>query len=51
MPRTIALIYVAFGVVWIFFTDRLLVWLHLTRRSSCERRPGKAGCSWSAPRL
>jgi light-regulated signal transduction histidine kinase (bacteriophytochrome) len=25
----IALIYVAFGVVWIFFTDRLLVWLHL----------------------
>ena len=29
MPRTIALIYVAFGVVWIFFTDRLLVWLHL----------------------
>jgi light-regulated signal transduction histidine kinase (bacteriophytochrome) len=29
MPRTIALIYVAFGVVWIFFSDRLLVWLHL----------------------
>jgi light-regulated signal transduction histidine kinase (bacteriophytochrome) len=29
MPRKIALIYVAFGVVWIFFTDRLLVWLHL----------------------
>jgi light-regulated signal transduction histidine kinase (bacteriophytochrome) len=29
MPRTIALIYVAFGVIWIFFTDRLLVWLHL----------------------
>ena len=30
MPRTIALIYVAFGVLWIFFTDRLLVWLHLS---------------------
>ena len=29
MPRTIALIYVAFGAVWIFFSDRLLVWLHL----------------------
>ncbi|HEY7640939.1 MAG TPA: ATP-binding protein [Steroidobacteraceae bacterium] len=29
MPRTIALIYLAFGVVWIFFTDRLLAWLHL----------------------
>jgi light-regulated signal transduction histidine kinase (bacteriophytochrome) len=29
VPRTIALIYVAVGVVWIFFSDRLLVWLHL----------------------
>ena len=29
MPRTIALIYVAFGAVWIFFSDRLLIWLHL----------------------
>lgn len=29
MPRTIALIYLAFGAVWIFITDRLLVWLHL----------------------
>jgi light-regulated signal transduction histidine kinase (bacteriophytochrome) len=29
MPRTIALIYVACGAVWIFFTDRLLVWLRL----------------------
>ena len=29
MPRKIALIYVAFGIVWIFFSDRLLVWLHL----------------------
>lgn len=27
MPRTIALIYLAFGALWIFFTDRLLVWL------------------------
>jgi light-regulated signal transduction histidine kinase (bacteriophytochrome) len=29
MPRTIALIYVVFGALWIFFTDRLLVWLNL----------------------
>ena len=29
MPRTVALIYLAFGAVWIFFTDRLLVWLQL----------------------
>jgi light-regulated signal transduction histidine kinase (bacteriophytochrome) len=29
MPRKIALIYVAFGVTWIFFSDRLLVWLQL----------------------
>ena len=33
MPRTIALIYLAFGALWIFFTDRLLVWLHLDARS------------------
>jgi len=32
MPRTIALIYLAFGAVWIFFTDRLLVWLNLDPR-------------------
>jgi light-regulated signal transduction histidine kinase (bacteriophytochrome) len=29
MPRTIALIYVVFGAVWIFFSDRVLLWLHL----------------------
>jgi light-regulated signal transduction histidine kinase (bacteriophytochrome) len=29
MPRTIALVYLAFGAAWIFFTDRLLAWLHL----------------------
>jgi signal transduction histidine kinase len=29
MPRTIALIYLAFGALWIFFTDRLLIWLHV----------------------
>jgi light-regulated signal transduction histidine kinase (bacteriophytochrome) len=29
MPRTIALIYLLFGALWIFFTDRLLVWMHL----------------------
>jgi len=28
MPRTITLIYLACGALWIFFTDRLLVWLH-----------------------
>jgi light-regulated signal transduction histidine kinase (bacteriophytochrome) len=28
MPQTIALIYLLFGALWIFFTDRLLVWLH-----------------------
>lgn len=27
MPRTIALIYLLFGALWIFFTDRLLVWM------------------------
>jgi signal transduction histidine kinase len=32
MPRTIALVYLAFGAVWIFFTDRLLVWLRLSPR-------------------
>lgn len=30
MPRTIALIYCAFGALWIFFTDRMLVWLHFS---------------------
>ena len=30
MPRTIALVYLAFGAAWIFFTDRLLVWLGLS---------------------
>ena len=51
MPRTIALIYLAFGAVWIFFTDRLLVWLHLDAgAASCACRPRRAGCSWSAPR-
>jgi signal transduction histidine kinase len=29
MPRTIALIYLAFGALWIFFTDRLLIWLRV----------------------
>ena len=29
MPRTVALTYLAFGALWIFFTDRLLVWLQL----------------------
>lgn len=28
MPRTVALIYLAFGALWIFFTDRLLVWMN-----------------------
>lgn len=30
MPRTVALIYLATGALWIFFTDRLLVWLHVS---------------------
>jgi signal transduction histidine kinase len=29
MPRSVALVYLAVGVLWIFLTDRLLVWLHL----------------------
>lgn len=29
MPRTIALIYLAFGALWIFLTDRLLIWLNI----------------------
>ncbi|MFL6551262.1 MAG: sensor histidine kinase [Povalibacter sp.] len=29
MPRTVALIYLGFAALWIFFTDRLLVWLRL----------------------
>jgi light-regulated signal transduction histidine kinase (bacteriophytochrome) len=29
MPRTITLIYLACGALWIFFTDRLLLWLHV----------------------
>ena len=28
MPRTVALAYLTFGILWIFFTDRALVWLH-----------------------
>jgi light-regulated signal transduction histidine kinase (bacteriophytochrome) len=27
MPRLVAIVYLAFGALWIFFTDRLLVWL------------------------
>jgi light-regulated signal transduction histidine kinase (bacteriophytochrome) len=30
LPRTIALSYLAFGVLWIFFTDRILVWLRFS---------------------
>jgi light-regulated signal transduction histidine kinase (bacteriophytochrome) len=29
MPRTIALIYLAVGLIWIFVSDRWLEWLHL----------------------
>lgn len=29
MPRTVAIIYLAFGALWIFFTDRILIWLQL----------------------
>jgi light-regulated signal transduction histidine kinase (bacteriophytochrome) len=41
MPRTIALIYLAFGAVWIFFTDRLLVWLHLGPELMLRLQTGK----------
>ena len=41
MPRTIALIYVAFGAVWIFFTDRLLVWMHLSPELILRLQTGK----------
>ncbi len=30
MPHTVALVYLAFGVLWIFLSDRALAWLHLT---------------------
>jgi light-regulated signal transduction histidine kinase (bacteriophytochrome) len=30
MPRTVALTYLTVGALWIFFTDRLLVWLHFS---------------------
>lgn len=30
MPRTVAIIYLTFGALWIFFTDRLLVWMQLS---------------------
>ncbi len=32
MPRTIALIYLAVGLIWIFVSDRWLEWLHLSPR-------------------
>ena len=30
MPRTIALIYLAVGLIWIFVSDRWLEWLQLS---------------------
>ncbi len=30
MPRTVAIIYLAFGAMWIFLTDRLLVWMQFS---------------------
>jgi light-regulated signal transduction histidine kinase (bacteriophytochrome) len=41
MPRTVALIYLAFGALWIFFTDRLLVWLKLSPRHVLELQTAK----------
>ncbi len=29
VPSRAALVYLAFGVCWIFFTDRILIWLHV----------------------
>jgi light-regulated signal transduction histidine kinase (bacteriophytochrome) len=43
MPRTIALIYCAFGAVWIFFTDRLLVWLHFSAERILQLQTIKGG--------
>jgi C4-dicarboxylate-specific signal transduction histidine kinase len=33
MPRTIALIYLAAGAIWVFLTDRWLNWLDLEPRT------------------
>jgi light-regulated signal transduction histidine kinase (bacteriophytochrome) len=41
MPRTIALIYVVFGAVWIFFSDRVLVWLHLDPQAMVRAQTAK----------
>jgi light-regulated signal transduction histidine kinase (bacteriophytochrome) len=41
MPRTVALIYLAFGALWIFFTDRLLVWLNLSPKRVLELQTAK----------
>jgi light-regulated signal transduction histidine kinase (bacteriophytochrome) len=41
MPRTIALIYLLFGALWIFFTDRLLVWMHLDSKRILQLQTSK----------
>ena len=41
MPRWIALAYLAFGILWIFVTDRLLIWLHLPRQRIAQLQTSK----------
>lgn len=41
LPRWIALAYLAFGVLWIFLTDRLLIWLHLPRERIAQLQTSK----------
>jgi signal transduction histidine kinase len=40
-PRWIALAYLAFGALWIFFTDRLLVWLDLPHERAAQLQTSK----------
>lgn len=41
MPRWIALAYLAFGVLWIFVTDRLLAWTRMPHESIAQWQTGK----------
>jgi light-regulated signal transduction histidine kinase (bacteriophytochrome) len=41
MPRWIALAYLAFGALWIFLTDRLLIWMSLPRERIAQLQTTK----------
>jgi len=41
MPRTVALIYLAIGILWIFLTDRALVWLDFPSSSILQLQTTK----------